>query len=102
MCGNEGDPQWVAVKEVFPWNVIKPLFVRSAASLSALASLPHSLSRRGLCSQLIDVVYNVLFGLATLILAAYFSEGWFVVIWVVIIFGSPWCAAANVALLEPE
>ena len=52
--------------------------------------------------QLIDVVYNVLFGLATLILAAYFDEGWFVVIWVVIIFGSPWCAAANVALPEPE
>ena len=55
-----------------------------------------------LLPQLIDVVYNVLFGLATLILAAYFDEGWFVVIWVVIIFGSPWCAAANVALLEPE
>ena len=51
-----------------------------------------------LLPQLIDVVYNVLFGLATMILAAYFSEGWFVVIWVVIIFGSPWCAAANVAL----
>ena len=61
----------------------------------------HSPSRRGL-PQLIDVVYNVLFGLATLILAAYFDEGWFMVIWVVIIFGSPWCAAANVALPEPE
>ena len=36
MCGNEGDPQWVAVKEVFPWNVIKPLFVRSARPLPAL------------------------------------------------------------------
>ena len=101
MCGNEGDPQWVAVKDVFPWNVIKPLFVRSAP-----LSRPPPLSEPSWAAcclpQLIDVVYNVLFGLATMILAAYFSEGWFVVIWVVIIFGSPWCAAANVALLEPE
>ena len=103
MCGNEGDPQWVAVKEVFPLE-------RHQAALRALRrlsfcprlSLPHSLAESSACSQLIDVVYNVLFGLATLILAAYFDEGWFVVIWVVIIFGSPWCAAANVALPEPE
>ena len=82
---------------------------RHQAALRALRRLsfcPPPLSGRrsesSACSQLIDVVYNVLFGLATLILAAYFDEGWFVVIWVVIIFGSPWCAAANVALPEPE
>ena len=74
-----------------------PLFLPSPPS-PTLAERSESSA----CSQLIDVVYNVLFGLATLILAAYFDEGWFVVIWVVIIFGSPWCAAANVALPEPE
>ena len=102
MCGNEGDPQWVAVKEVFPWNVIKPLFVRSAPLFPPSASPPPLSEPSWSLPQLIDVVYNVLFGLATLILAAYFDEGWFVVIWVVIIFGSPWCAAANVALPEPK